>query len=127
MIQPYLVILPSGERGKGVYTTSFISKGTVLEISPVLVMGEADRMHLDQTLLHDYIFEWQESSKTCCMALGYIPMYNHSAPANCDYDMDFEHQTMSITAVRDIQQGEELFINYNGAWDEKSDVWFDTV
>ena len=127
MIQPYLVILPSEERGKGVFTTADIQQGTILEISPVLVMGEEDRKLLDQTFLYDYIFEWEAEKKTCCMALGYIPMYNHASPSNCDYIMDFEYHTMSIMAVRDIQQGEELFINYNGAWNEQNDVWFDTV
>ncbi len=127
MIQPYLVILPSQERGKGVFTTTDIQEGTILEISPVLVMTETDRNLLDQSLLHDYIFEWEAEKKTCCMALGYIPMYNHSSPSNCDYIMDFEHETMSIVTVRDVQKGEELFINYNGAWNEDNDVWFDTV
>lgn len=127
MIQPYLVILPSAERGKGVFTTAFIEKGTVIEIAPVLVMGESDRIHLDKTRLHDYIFEWESKQQTCCMALGYVPMYNHASPSNCDYDMDFEHQTMSIKAVRDIKKGEELFINYNGAWNELDAVWFDAV
>jgi hypothetical protein len=68
MIQPYLVILPSEERGKGVFTTADIQQGTILEISPVLVMGEEDRKLLDQTFLYDYIFEWEAEKKTCCMA-----------------------------------------------------------
>jgi hypothetical protein len=29
---------------------------------------------LDQTLLHDYIFEWGEKKDQCCMALGYVPL-----------------------------------------------------
>jgi len=32
-----------------------------------------------------------------------------------------------VTAVRDIEAGEELFINYNGDWDDTRPVWFDDL
>ena len=38
---------------------------TIIEISPVIVMTAEERTLLDQTLLHDYIFEWGEDSKQC--------------------------------------------------------------
>ena len=58
MIQPYLIILPTKERGRGVFATESIPADTIIEISPVIVMEEKDRSHLDKTRLHDYIFEW---------------------------------------------------------------------
>jgi SET domain-containing protein len=125
MIQPYLVILPSLDRGRGVFTDVSISKGTVIEISPVIVMGNTDRSYLDKTLMHDYIFEWNSEEKQCCVALGYVSIYNHSYQSNCEYDMDLEHELISIRTVRDIQQGEELFINYNGSWSDAKPLWFD--
>lgn len=125
MIQPYLVILPSKQRGRGVYTQEPIPAETILEISPVIVMNSDDRLHLDKTLLHDYIFEWNGEAKQCCVALGYISIYNHSYAANCVYDMDIENEWMTIKSVREIQKGEELFINYNGSWNDTKPVWFD--
>jgi SET domain-containing protein len=111
--------------GRGVFTTGNLDKGTVIEISPVIVMTREDRTWLDKTLLHDYIFEWGTDRKQCCMALGYVPLYNHSYRSNCEYEMDFEQQLISVKTVRDIRAGEELFINYNGDWDDPKTVWFE--
>jgi SET domain-containing protein len=79
---------------------------------------------LDQTLLHDYIFEWGESNKQSCMALGYVPLYNHSYQSNCEYEMDFGESLISIRSVTDIEAGQELFINYNGDWNNEKPLWF---
>lgn len=125
MILPTLVIAPTGEKGRGVFTTENIEKGTVIEISPVIVMSRDDRKLLDQTLLHDYIFEWGPDRKSCCMALGYIPMYNHSYRSNCEYEMDYDEERISVRTVRFIKAGEELSINYNGDWNNGTPVWFD--
>lgn len=125
MILPFLFIAPAQKMGRGVFTSSSINAGTIVEISPVLVMTDDDRKLLDKTLLHDYIFEWGSSIKQCCMALGYVPLYNHSYQSNCEYEMDFENEMISIKAVRFIKAGEELFINYNGDWNDGKKVWFD--
>jgi SET domain-containing protein len=125
MILPCLYIASTNQMGRGVFTSEKLKAGTVVEISPVIVMNQADRLLLDQTLLHDYIFEWGEKRKQCCMALGYIPIYNHSYKSNCEYEMDYDGELITITAVRPIKAGEELFINYNGNWNDTKPVWFD--
>lgn len=111
--------------GRGVFTNADLRKNTVVEIAPVIVMSKTDRSYLDQTLLHDYIFEWGEKQDQCCMALGYIPMYNHSYQSNCEYEMDFKKEVMKIKTVRAVKAGEELFINYNGDWNNRKPLWFD--
>ncbi|HTC00384.1 MAG TPA: SET domain-containing protein-lysine N-methyltransferase [Ferruginibacter sp.] len=126
MIKPYLLINNTPGMGKGVYTEERIPAGTIVELSPVIVMKKEDREHLDKTLLHDYIFEWGKLKDKCCMALGFIPMYNHSYKSNCEYFMDFEDDTIMIETVRAIEKGEELTINYNGDPNDESKVWFDT-
>ena len=125
MILPQLFIAPTTDMGRGVFTSENIDKGTVIEVSPVIVMSGEERKLLDQTLLHDYIFEWGDDSKSCCMALGYVPLYNHSYRSNCEYEMDFEENMISVKAVRFIKAGEEIFINYNGNWNNAKRVWFD--
>ena len=127
MILPNLMIAPTVNRGRGVYTTTDLEPETVIEISPVIVMSAEERKLLDQTLLHDYIFEWGPGSTSCCMALGYIPLYNHSYRSNCEYEMDFETELMTIKTVKKIAKGEELFLNYNAVPDDKTPLWFDTV
>jgi len=125
MILPCLYVAHTAEMGRGVFTSGDIAKDTVIEVSPVIVMTGAERKLLDQTLLHDYIFEWGPSRKSCCMALGYIPLYNHSYRSNCEYDMDFDRQLITVRSVRFIPAGEEVFINYNGDWNNATPVWFD--
>ena len=111
-------------KGRGVVTLKKIAKDTVVEHSPVIVMDAAARQLLDQTTLHDYIFVWGNNEDECCMAQGYVSIYNHAVGSNCEYFMNFDDNTMSIKTVRDIAAGEELTINYNGDWDNEEDVWF---
>lgn len=125
MILQGLFIATSGNIGRGVFTSVDIAADTIIETSPVIVMSKDERKLLDQTLLHDYIFEWGTEKDQCCVALGYISVYNHSYESNCEYEMDFENKFISIKTVRAIRSGEELFINYNGDRDDKRSVWFD--
>lgn len=120
-----IYIAPTKKMGRGVFTSEPIAAGTLIELAPVIVMTVEDRIHLDKTALHDYIFEWGKKLDQCAMALGFVPLYNHSYKANCQYGMYFKQQSINIIAVRDIEIGEELFINYNGTWDDEKKVWFE--
>jgi len=125
MILPILEIKSSPKRGRGVFATADIKKGTVIEISPVIVLSEKERKIVEQTLLFDYIFEWGKNKKKACVAMGYISLYNHNYDANCEYEMDFKKRIMTITTIRNIKKGEELFVNYNATPNDKTKVWFD--
>jgi len=125
MILPSLFISQTENMGRGVFTSENIAKGTIIEDSPVIVMNKEEEKLLNQTLLYDYIFEWGEKKDQCCLALGYIPLYNHSYRSNCEYEMDFKNEMIKIKAVHFIKAGEELFINYNGDWNDEKPVWFD--
>ena len=127
MIKPYLQIIQSEEKGRGVMTRERIPADTVIEVSPVVVMSTEERIHLDKTLLHDYIFEWGADKKSCCLALGYISLYNHAYESNCEYFMDYEDETIMIKTIRIIAAGEELTINYNGDWNDARRLWFDAL
>lgn len=121
-----IYITDTEDKGRGVFAREPLNADQVIELSPVIVMDAAARTLLDQTLLHDYLFEWQpEGEPQCCMAMGYVPVYNHSYTSNCEYFMDYEKKTMTIKTVRNIEAGEELTINYNGDWNDGKPVWFD--
>lgn len=124
MILPILFIAPSSGKGRGVFTSEPLDAGVTVELSPVIVMGAGDRLLLDQTPLHDYIFEWGTDG-LCCMAMGYVPVYNHSYTSNCEYEMDYDHNLIRIKTVRQVGAREELFINYNGEWNDEKTLWFD--
>ncbi len=125
MILPCLFVAGTREKGRGVFTAEDLDKQTVIEISPVIVMPRQDRAMLDKTLLYHYIFEWGVKRDKCCMALGYVPLYNHSYMSNCEYEMDYDNDIISIKTIRLVKAGEELTINYNGKWNNQTKVWFD--
>ncbi|TAE10481.1 MAG: SET domain-containing protein-lysine N-methyltransferase [Bacteroidetes bacterium] len=121
---PFIYIAPSDKGGRGVFTNKNIPAGTTIEVSPVLILSAKDRKAIEQTKLYHYIFEWGKTRKQGAVAWGYVSMYNHSYAANCDYDMDFELETMSIKTVRAIKKGEELTVNYNATPDDETPIWF---
>jgi len=126
MILPILTIASSVNRGRGVFTTEPIAANTTIEIAPVIVVDATGREKLEQTLLYDYIFEWGTDRKMAAVALGYVSIYNHSNAPNCSYEMDFDHQTITITTLTAIHAGAELFINYRCPEGPSSDpVWFE--
>ncbi|MBG9375034.1 SET domain-containing protein-lysine N-methyltransferase [Panacibacter sp. DH6] len=126
MIAPHLVIAPSEDRGRGVFTTKSIPADTVIEISPVIVLTSKERKDIEKTKLFHYVFEWGDTRRQACVALGYVSMYNHSYDANCAYEMDFDNLIVSIRTVKKIKKGEELYINYNADPTDQTKVWFDT-
>ncbi|HMZ46664.1 MAG TPA: SET domain-containing protein-lysine N-methyltransferase [Chitinophagaceae bacterium] len=127
MILPVLFISESDNKGKGVFTAQIIPSKTTIEISPVIVLNEKERAIVEQTKLYNNIFEWGENNMKAAIGLGFISMYNHNYLANCVYEMDFENETMSVVTVRQIEAGEELFINYNASFNDTKKVWFDAV
>ena len=134
MIKQYLYLKHTKVKGRGVFTKKKIAAGVMVEESPVIVMSNDDRVYLDKTLLHDYIFEWgkdkdKDDPKTikCCMALGLVSLYNHNYESNCEYFMDFDKETIQIKTIRPVKKGEELTINYNGNWNDNKKVWFEDL
>ncbi len=127
MISSCLFIDASPGRGRGVYTNANLTAGEIIEISPVIVMSGEERKLLDQTLLHDYIFLWGKEETECCVALGYLSIYNHNFNPNAEYEMDFELSVIRIKTIRNLIKGEEIFINYNGTSNDHKPLWFDPV
>ena len=125
MILSCLFMAESPEKGRGMFTNEVILVDTIIEIAPVIVMPAPDRLLLDKTLLHDYIFEWGTDKTQCCMALGFVPIYNHSYNSNCEYFMDYSTNTIMLKTVKNIEAGEEVFINYNGDFNDKTALWFE--
>lgn len=112
-------------KGRGVFATQFIPCEAVIERVPVLVVPEADVLTDEWTSgLAEFVFGWGKT--TVALALGYGSLYNHSYSPNARYD-DVGQRTKIFTAIRDIQPGEEITINYNGDPDDKTMMEFDVV
>lgn len=115
----YLEIRRIPGKGRGVFARIAIPKGTIFETVPLLVVKQDDI--IDSTLM-DYVYAWTDS--TVALALGYGSLYNHSYKPNARYD-DLPQQRKEFTAIRDIEAGEEVTINYNGDPKSKKNVGFD--
>lgn len=121
---PYLYIAPSDVDSRGVFCGVDIAKGEVIEICPVLVVPPDETELLDETILHDYVFLWGDDDEEGAVVFGYGSMYNHAYEPNAEYKADYNDDTFTVYALRDIPAGEEIFINYNGDPDNKKTVWF---
>jgi SET domain-containing protein len=111
-------------KGRGVFARKAIRRGEIIERVPVIVLPLRDVMRDpdDWTGLGCYCFEW--GRETVALALGFGSLYNHSFEPNARYD-DEARQAKVFSAIRDIDAGEEITINYNGDPDDRSPVWFD--
>ena len=108
-------------KGRGVFAREPIKAGAIIERVPVLIVTWEE---IDGSELADYAFVW--SKKKAAIALGYGSMYNHSYDPNARYD-DIGKLTKVFSAIRDIDRGEEITVNYNGDPDNESNLDFDVV
>lgn len=112
-------------KGRGVFARRAIGEGEVIERVPILVVpAEELKRGADWTSLGPYCFLW--SRHTVALALGYGSLYNHSYRPNARYD-DKGQRTKVFTALRDIEPGEEITVNYNGDPDDPAGVGFAVV
>ena len=110
-------------KGRGVFARRDIPKDTIIEKVPVLVVPESDVYREDgDAQISEYVFAW--GKKTVALALGYGSLYNHSYKPNARYEDDGQ-QTKVYIAIRNINAGEEITINYNGDPKNKAALWFD--
>ena len=110
-------------KGRGVFARRAIRKGEVFETCPVLVVPAA-AIEDYSAGFGPYVFEWGEGK--VALALGFGSLYNHSYRPNARYD-DVGPQTKEFTALRDIEPGEEIVVNYNGNPRSRTAVWFDVI
>jgi hypothetical protein len=113
------------DRGRGVFTNKKIKKGQVVEICPMIVFSQKDRKQINDTFLYEYYFEWGDDVKKGALALGYGSLYNHSYTPNAKYDPDFDLNILEFSAIRDIEAGEEITVNYNLDPNDTTPVWWD--
>ncbi len=121
----FIYFAPSEKGGRGVFTAEPIAEGSLIEICPMIVCNEGDLEYIHTTKLHDYYFLWGDEETNCAIALGYGSLYNHSAASNAKYLVDEVEDIMHIIAIKDINAGEEITVNYNGSPDIDDKVWFE--
>lgn len=104
-----VVVKRSPGKGRGVFARRPIRKGEVIETAPTLKFpATALTDGLKNQWLGNYYFWWDK--KTVVLALGFGSLYNHSSRPNAEFTVTA--RKLSFEAVRNIEEGEEITINY---------------
>jgi SET domain-containing protein len=103
------------DAGRGVFATAAIRAGEIIERCPVVALEDKrDRARLRKTGLVNYYFLWGKDRDRAAICLGWGAVYNHSFAPNARFEKAIEDARMDFTALRDIKEGEEILVNYNG-------------
>jgi SET domain-containing protein len=111
-------------KGRGVFARRRISAGETIETSNVIVIP-APQWHLvSKSLLYDYSFEWGWDGEEAALAMGYGSFYNHSYVPNARYQRRLDDVAIDFVALQDIEQAQEIVINYHGHPENREPLWF---
>ncbi len=119
---PALRVDQSEIHGTGVFAGRRFEAEALMERCPVLVVPPSQAKRVVGTMLGDYVYEWEGGS---VVALGFGSLYNHSRSPNARYEMDYDLEEIHVVALRVIEEGEEILVNYNGDPTDTSPVWFE--
>jgi len=92
----------------GVFATAKIAKNEVLEDSPYIAISAEELENSPSVEPYTYWLEDQDS----LLGLGFAGLYNHSFEPNADYQVDKVSEVIRHYAIRDIEPGEEITLNY---------------
>jgi uncharacterized protein len=111
-------------RGRGMFAVRKLLKGELIERAPIVAIDEKKWPNAAKTILSDYAFDWGENDEHAAIALGYISIYNHTYSPNAQLEQMLDELMMEIIAIKDIEPGEEITINYNGDPESQDELWF---
>lgn len=118
-------------KGRGVFCTTAIRKGEILEITPALVLNEKDTAKVDDTFLVNYTFTTDELSKSMkkktgvkkhadasSVVMGVVSFCNHGEKPNATVLVDEKGGTLYyiLKAIRDIPKNVEICTTYGEGW-----------
>jgi SET domain-containing protein len=111
--------------GRGVFARRRLRAGDLIERVPVIVVP-APQCHLvAATILDSYDYKWGEDGMQRAIALGYGSLYNHSYQPNAHYTKLFENLEIIFVALKTIEEGQEITINYNGSPHDQRKIIFE--
>ena len=111
-------------RGRCVFARRKIAAGELIELAPVIVIPKKQWPSVKKTILEDYAFDWGRNDELSVIALGYVSIYAHSYSPNAKLEQLTNEQIMEVTALKAIEPGQEITINYNGDPGNRDDLWF---
>ena len=117
------------KKGRGVFAKRRIREGMMIDNAQIILIPFPDYDMLDKTILGNYCHVWDDPDREpgfdAALCMSFCEFMNHSYDPNVRYQYDYDTQTIEWIAIKDIEKGQELKVNYNGEVDDKSPVWFD--
>ena len=111
-------------KGRGVLAGRRFEADELIERSPVIIIPAADWALVEQTSLSRFCFCWHDDVDDAALALGHASLFNHSYSPNAISRPRMRDRAMEFFAWRDIEEGEEITLNYKGEPDGRGPVGF---
>lgn len=97
-------------KGWGAFCPKRIPKGTIFNVTTLLVLPAREAKLMSGSSLEPYWYEFGTRGRAIALGLGSI--MNHSDEPNCSYHFSKVKRTLSFYALRDIPPHEELTHDY---------------
>ena len=114
-IQPptKIVLKESPTHGLGVFSSKKISKGEIIEECPFLAFPQSKNEKVPVFSNYTFCFPRGEIWTKNALVMGYGSYYNHSETPNVEWFTKNELGLFVFVAIDDVEEGQELFINYS--------------
>jgi SET domain-containing protein len=110
--------------GRGLFATRKIAADTLLMEAPVLVVPGAQRDALRETLVDDYVYEWDDAG-AAGLVLGVSSMCNHSNDPNAYLWLVPDTESAELWTIKPIKKNEEITVSYRA--EGGGELWFDII
>lgn len=121
---PKVYVAKSPIHGLGVFANEDISKGEIIEITPLIDMEITPDN--DSKILFDYRFTYIKGDKITKLVIpvGYGCIYNHSNTPNANWRLNSGLDMFEFYSIKDIKQHEEICTSYGDEeyWKARSHV-----
>lgn len=108
MDNPKVIVKETGKYGKGLFAKENIKKGEIIASfdGDIYEAEKASDLPSESPNVRDYAIQFEEHKWR--YSNGFAIIINHSCEPNCGIKNNFD-----IVAIRDIQKGEELTLDYD--------------
>jgi hypothetical protein len=108
-----------------VVATRRLRQGELIERAPVVVIPDTEWSIVETGVLSAFCFQWDGGEAgSAAIALAHASMCNHSYSPNAYAHQRARARVIDFVALRDIEEGEEVTINYNGDPDGEGPMFF---
>jgi uncharacterized protein len=109
--------------GRGVFAIVPVAAGELIGLFPTVLIEAWQRPALENTVISQF---WFIGDRDAALVMGFPELINHSEHANVGHRFmaSLTGEVAEFRAVRGIQEGEQLFLNYGFDSPEEATRYF---